>query len=142
MWKDAAEQLMGGRGKANCRFWLDCGRLWWWEGLSAGAWLGGQLLVNCGADGCSCLCKGGGPAGWMEPQCSAGVEAGVRAGLLLSQALRRENRKQPSVTSNASSTLLILKDSDGTCSCKGTCQPEAFCRETGLQMDSALASLC
>lgn len=51
--------------------------------LRAGAWPGGQLLLRCGVDGCSRLCKGGGP------HSTADVAAGVRVGLL-SQALRRK----------------------------------------------------
>lgn len=51
-------------------------------------WLGGQLLVSCEAGGCSCLCIGGGPAGWVEPHCT-GVGALSPAGLL-SQALRKQ----------------------------------------------------
>lgn len=51
------------------------------------------LLVSCGVDGCNCLCKGGGPEGWVVAHCTAGEEAGVTpaspAGLL-SQALREE----------------------------------------------------
>lgn len=35
-----------------------------------------------------------------------------------------------------------LRDSCGTCSYKGTCQLEAFCKETGLWTDWALALLC
>lgn len=65
--------------------------------LRAGAWFGEQLLVSWGVDGCNCLCKAGGPVGWMEPRCfTAGVEDGVRAG---SQALRRPDNNTSSKSS-------------------------------------------
>lgn len=35
-------------------------------------WPWGQLLFNCGAEGCSCLWSGGGPAGWVDPHCACG----------------------------------------------------------------------
>lgn len=88
--KDAVGQLTGGRGTVNCWLWLAGGRLWWRLGLMAGMWLGGQLLVSCGAGGCNCLCIGGGPAGWVEPHCT-GVRALSPVGLL-SQALSTEEK--------------------------------------------------
>lgn len=90
MLKDAAGQLMGGRGRANCCLWLAGGRPRWWEGLRAGTLLGGQLLVSCGAGGCNWRCAGGGPARRLEPHCP-GVRALSPAGLL-SQALRVEEK--------------------------------------------------
>lgn len=82
--KAALWRPTGGRGTANCWFWLADGGLWRWELLRAGRWLGGQLPLRCAADGCNCLCKGGGP------HSTAAVEAGVRVGLL-SQALGRRD---------------------------------------------------
>lgn len=80
---------MGGCGSPN-RWLRFAGGMLWWEGLRAGRWLGGQLLISCGVDGCNCLCKGGGPAGWMAARSMEAAVAPVSPAGLLSQALEGE----------------------------------------------------